>query len=268
MNEKDRSIHSVVMNEYRKIVINNHKDKYKSWPIISGSDIINGIYGEYIIGIFKHTGNSSIVTTNVATFTSESIGFETINDNNKSKIRDKIRKNYLLDKYDYVIIAKNDGSDMINEINKMLEYHEIMIGVKKMKIFLSHKGEDKDLVRNYKYVLQELGFDVWLDEDAMVAGVPLHRSIQNGFFDSCAVVFFITDNFIDEDFLQMEINYAIDEKMKKKDKFSIITLVLSESSVIPNLLKPYVWKTPQSDLQGLNEIIKSLPIKVGTVSYK
>jgi hypothetical protein len=44
-------------------------------------------------------------------------------------------------------------------------------------------------------MLQELGFDSWLDEEAMSAGTELERGILRGFKDSCAALFFITPNF-------------------------------------------------------------------------
>ena len=38
------------------------------------------------------------------------------------------------------------------------------------RVFLSHRGKDKELVRKFKRILELLGFDPWLDEDAMPAG--------------------------------------------------------------------------------------------------
>jgi hypothetical protein len=140
------------------------------------------------------------------------------------------------------------------------------------KIFLSHKGANKPLVRNFDLTLRLLGFDTWLDEDAMPAGVELHRGILQGFKDSCAAVFFITPEFKDENYLAKEINYAIEEKMEKGNRFAIITLVFKDqdrnSGSVPGLLKPYVWKEPQNDLDALREIIKALPIKLESPEWK
>ena len=41
-----------------------------------------------------------------------------------------------------------------------------------MKIFLSHKSTDKDAVTDFQKTLRHLGYDPWLDEDAMPAGRP------------------------------------------------------------------------------------------------
>ncbi|PAY12050.1 toll/interleukin-1 receptor domain-containing protein [Bacillus sp. 7705b] len=116
------------------------------------------------------------------------------------------------------------------------------------KIFLSHKGIDKPAVREYHYLLKELGFEPWLDEDAMAAGEALHRALLKGMEDSCAAVFFVTPNYVDDGDLEQEIDYAITEKMKKRERFSIITLSLPDKKgkrgQVPSMLQRYVWKTP------------------------
>lgn len=140
------------------------------------------------------------------------------------------------------------------------------------KIFLSHKGNDKPTVRQYKNVLQSLGFTPWLDEDAMVAGTELERALLQGFRDSCAAVFFVTPNYVDTGYLATEVNYAIQEKRAKGSRFSIITLALPDESGrvgdIPELLKPYVWKNPQHPLSALDEIVRGLPIELGSPVWK
>ena len=149
--------------------------------------------------------------------------------------------------------------------------HETELGLCPMKIFLSHKGADKPMVREFKRTLEELGFDPWIDEDAMSAGVELERGILQGFKDSCAAVFFVTPSFQDQSYLASEVNYAIQEKRSKQDKFAIVTLVFSEGptkGVVPELLKQYVWKEPESQIEALRELIRALPIKVGLTSWK
>ena len=66
------------------------------------------------------------------------------------------------------------------------------------KIFLSHSGSDKNMVIDFKETLEVLGYEPWLDEDAMPAGVPVERAILQGMKDSFAAVFFITSSFKDE----------------------------------------------------------------------
>ena len=130
------------------------------------------------------------------------------------------------------------------------------------KVFLSHKGKNKPLIREFNFTLELLGYDTWMDEDAMNAGASLDRSLLDGMKKSCAAVFFVTPEYIDEGYLETEIDYAIQEKREKGDGFQIITLILCDrdgnKGNVPNLLRRYVWKEPKNDLEALREIIKSI----------
>jgi TIR domain-containing protein len=70
------------------------------------------------------------------------------------------------------------------------------------RIFLSHCGADKERVRDYYRTLKEIGYQPWLDEEAMAAGTPLQRGLLEGMKASMAAVFFITDAFKDEGYLR------------------------------------------------------------------
>jgi hypothetical protein len=89
-----------------------------------------------------------------------------------------------------------------------------------------------------------LGFEPWLDQEALVSGDHLDKALLQKIQESCGSVFFITPDFSDEAALATEINFAIAEKRKKKDRFAIITLVCSEKGdnkgIVPELLKQYV----------------------------
>lgn len=265
------SASEIIKDKYGEIVRNKYPQREYSWPILSGCDILNGEYGDYIICIFKHTGNRAMVSSNVIKFDNLLLDHIIIDERNIDSVREKIKNDFHLSNMDSVVILSMSGANLQSELTKLLETHEIVMGVVKMKVFLSHKGADKEKIRLYKRTLEVLGFDVWLDEDAMPAGTALHRGILQGFKDSCAAIFFITPNYVDEGFLESEVNYAMAEKMRRKDKFSIITLVFEDDGKkgqVPELLKTYVWKTPSNDLEALQEIVKALPIKLGGPQYK
>lgn len=143
---------------------------------------------------------------------------------------------------------------------------------RQQRIFLSHKGADKPLVRRFFGSLKTIGVDPWLDEDAMPAGTELERGILQGFKDSCGAVFFITPNFVDEGYLRTEVNYAVAERRLKGERFSIITIVFTgkkgEKGVVPELLKQFVWKEPSTELEALNEILRALPIEPGEPRWR
>lgn len=137
-----------------------------------------------------------------------------------------------------------------------------------VRIFLSHKSVDKPLVRRYYTALKELGFQPWLDDPDMPAGANLERSIFKGFEESCAAVFFITENFKDEKYLAAEVDYAVMQKRKKDKKFAIITLRYSNAAPVPDLLTPYIYKTVSNDLEGFYELLRALPIELGPIRWK
>ena len=140
------------------------------------------------------------------------------------------------------------------------------------KVFLSHKGLDKEMVRDFKQTLELIGYAPWIDEDAMVAGTSLEREILQGMRDSCGVVFFITPSFEDERYLASEVDYAVREKRHKGDRFAIVALQFIDKDgnegKIPDLLANFVWKKPKTRLEALREIIRALPIVPGAVEWK
>ena len=90
---------------------------------------------------------------------------------------------------------------------------------------------------------------------------------------SCAVVFFVTPSFKDEGYLATEIDYAIEEKRRKRDRFAIITLRLEGSGddaapKVPGLLNRFIWKTPRGPLEALREIVRALPIAAKNVEWR
>ena len=140
------------------------------------------------------------------------------------------------------------------------------------RVFLSHKGVDKAVATDFKETLELLGYESWLDEDAMPAGTSLERGLLQGMKDSCGVVFFITPSFEDENYLRTEIDYAVQEKRERREKFAIITLLLSggddRRAQIPDLLKSYVWKEPKTSLDAMREIVRALPVIPGMVDWR
>ncbi len=141
-------------------------------------------------------------------------------------------------------------------------------GAKETKIFLSHKSVDKPLVYRYYNALKTLGFDPWLDEQAMPAGANLEREVLRGFEESCAAVFFITASFKDEKYLAAEVDYAVMQKRRKEQKFAIVTLRYTNAAAVPGLLTPYIYKDVSNDLEGFDELLKALPIELGPVRWK
>jgi TIR domain len=198
------------------------------------------------------------------------LGVTELSLNNCDFVRERLEKYFNIGDRDAICFWSLEGIPT-HQVDAMLFRHEQALGFAPMKIFLSHKGFKKPMVREFKTTLALLGFNPWLDEDAMPAGTNLQRGILKGFSDSCAAIFFVTAEFKDESYLATEVDYAINEKQTKKDRFSIITLVFGEGTTkgsVPDLLHRYVWKEPKSDLEALQEIIRALPILVGRLQWR
>lgn len=136
------------------------------------------------------------------------------------------------------------------------------------RIFLSHKSVDKPVVYRFHHALEACGFRPWLDEPEMPAGTNLERGVFQGFQESCAAVFFITESFKDEKYLAAEVDYAVQQKRLKDKKFAIITLRFEGSAQVPGLLTPYIYKDVHNDLDAFRELVRALPIEVGPVRWK
>ena len=197
------------------------------------------------------------------------IGRSAVTGENALAIAAAIEKAFHLRPLDGVVVLQgaDNGWTLPNgTFEALLSRHEQCMGLAPMKIFLSHKGVDKEMVRRFEKLLRALGFDPWLDDDAMPAGSQPDRAIQQGFKDSCAAVFFVTPQFEDKRWLATEIEYARVEKREKGDRFSIITLCLSkdgQQGKVPDLLTNYIYKSPAHELEAMVEIIRALPIRLG-----
>lgn len=269
--KNDKSPAEQIADIYTQVITQKYPDFIGGWPVLSGFDVKIGSFQNWLIVIFIHTGNKSMRSSSgIGEISQAIIGHPSIDAHSKESVRKRVERHFALKESDAVVFVNPQGQ-LDNELELMLQKHEYAMGITPMKIFLSHKGTDKPLVREFKSTLELLGFDPWLDEDAMAAGAELERSLIKGFSDSCAAIFFVTPNYVDENYLASEIDYAIQEKRKKGDKFSIITLVLGEGDskgTVPDLLHRYVWKESKTDLEALREVIKALPVQTGDVYWK
>ena len=258
-----------IIDRYRAIVGKRHPAEQSAWPLMNGFDVQVGSQGDCAVFIYKHTGaaRGTINYQGIGKLQPAQIGAPSIRSDNVDAVRTRIEKIFDLRPCDGIVISQKDAVPE-SELEKLLARHEQHMGLSPMKIFLSHKGIDKPRVREFKKVLELLGFDPWLDEDAMAAGAELQRAILSGLEASCAAVFFVTKDFRDDSFLRLEVNYAAEEKRKKEEKFSIIVLKFP-GGVVPSLFSGvYIYKEPQTGLDGLYEIIRALPVRVGQISWR
>lgn len=101
----------------------------------------------------------------------------------------------------------------------------------------------------------------------MKAGDTLHREIAEGFDRSCAVVFFITPEFKDERWLKHEIDKAINRKVERGDRFSIVTLVYKGTNV-PRSLQDHLYVNVDNEVTAAKELLRALPLQVGPARWR
>ena len=271
-----------VLEEYRKLVSAKHPLRVSAWPVLSGYNVKYGAMGGLAVYMFTHTGNSGMVTSEGLGQINPAItGTTSIDNSNIETVRANLARHFRIGAEGAVVFLHTipdparEGTVSVafpvGELERLLLQHEAVMGLSPMKVFLSHKSTDKTMLRDFAKALGLLGFTPWLDEDAMTAGANLERALLQGFDQSCAVVFFITPNFVDENYLASEIDYAIRQKRAKGEKFAIITLCFNvdgKKGTVPDLLKTYVYKEPSTDLEALREILRALPIAVGDVRWR
>jgi hypothetical protein len=253
---------------YGKRVREKHPQDAVKWPLINGNayNHRHGLYqGQWVVLFEDRFGQGRIHGVGLGEINRGLVGMD-LNDETREAVRQALSDAFQMKERDAVVLLWRDGHNMASEVEALLDRHEVAMGITKMRIFLSHKGSDKPRVRRFKAVLEQLGFDPWLDEDAMVAGEEVNRAILKGMKDSCAAVFFVTESFKDETWIGDEVDYAKDRKREDGDRFSIITLVMGDHEAnIPDLLRKYVYKKPETDLDALREMLRALPIVVGPV---
>ena len=271
----DKDLKDIAFSAYKIYVESCFPNLVGYWPVIAGTHYKLGIFDKYYVVVLIDQGPTPLIQT--LGIGNIKLNLNEIDRTNPHIIRKELFSLLNLKKRDAIFLFdetnnySNWRTDLERDLKENFLQHKMVMNMEPMKIFLSHKSINKDNVRNFKTILELLGFSPCLDEEAMSAGANLERSLQSGMTDSCAAIFFITPDYKDEKYLASEIDYAISRK-RQDEKFSIITLVFSdengEKGVVPNLLQPYVWKEPANDLLTLAEILKALPLEVGDIRFK
>ena len=155
------------------------------------------------------------------------------------------------------------------EFMKKAAVRKITITKRPSKVFLSHKTADKPLVKRFEQILQQLGFEPWLDEHSLPPGTALTRKIQEGMRASCACVFFVTKSFKDEKYLGFEIELAKAVQIERgTEMFAIIPVVFGDSVDVPQMIKDLgKYVVTENELHALSEILRWLPIKLGSTYF-
>jgi hypothetical protein len=103
------------------------------------------------------------------------------------------------------------------------------------QIFLSHTSIDKPIVRQFKELLELQNFDVWLDEDSILIGDSILKSIERGLLMTDYVLLFISKKALESPWVEKEIIAAITLEIEKRD--NIILPIVLDDLTLPLFLR-------------------------------
>jgi hypothetical protein len=130
------------------------------------------------------------------------------------------------------------------------------------KIFLSHNHEDKPLVRRIKRLLNNAGFETWIDEDEIKVGESLLHKIIDGIYNTEFLIAIISPNSINSHWVNFELEKAMYLEVVEK-KLVILPIILSDCQV-PRFLvgKKYLKLSNIDDFKAHeNELLKAVGYK-------
>lgn len=127
---------------------------------------------------------------------------------------------------------------------------------KKLRIFVSHRGTNKNLARKLARILAEIGIDPWLDEDKMNAGDDLIAKIRSGIKNSDAAVFLVSADFIDSGWLRKEVEIAERHQIDNR-RFRLIPIRLMKAEV-PENFEHLLWAEADDSSDAILQVIRAI----------
>ena len=115
------------------------------------------------------------------------------------------------------------------------------------KIFLSHTSIDKPIVRKFKRLLELHSFDIWLDEDSILVGDSIIKSIERGLLMTDYVLLFISQNALESPWVEKEITAAITLEIEKGD--NIILPIVLDDLTLPLFLRDKKYIKLESNIE-------------------
>ncbi|KGE18424.1 toll/interleukin-1 receptor domain-containing protein [Paenibacillus wynnii] len=98
-----------------------------------------------------------------------------------------------------------------------------------LPIFLSHASKDKSEIEDLIPYLNAAGLPVWFDKINIDYGESITKAIQRGIKKSAAVIFWITNDFLDSNWCDTELTNFLNRYSSKKDVL-IISVVSNDVS--------------------------------------
>lgn len=135
---------------------------------------------------------------------------------------------------------------------------------RRSQIFLSYSRQDYDLVKNLTIALQEVGFNVWLDREQLIAGCCFQEQIMTAIRDSMDKGYFIpiiSKSYLDREWCREELKAAVLYNAGLSDQRVIPVCTDEESLKLCSDLFPLFCN-------GTDEEIKKLVADIQQIDFK
>ncbi len=140
--------------------------------------------------------------------------FQQIRKNNKrvpiitisSLDRGNVMREALLDfgADDFILKHEDDFEKIHKKIQRVIR--------KEVSIFISYSTKDRNFVKLFVEKLKAKGITFWIDENEILPGNDLYKTIAGGIAKSSHYLIVLSANSIESDWVEKEIRYALEEK--------------------------------------------------------
>jgi len=130
-------------------------------------------------------------------------------------------------------------------------------GGKRLKIFIAHASEDKNIVRKLANDLIDRGLLVWFDEWEIKVGDSLVEKINQGIEYSSFMAIVLSKNSIEKTWFKKEINAGFVKELNNRGVY-LLPLLLEDCKVPPLLSDKKYANFSISYENGLAELLASL----------
>jgi hypothetical protein len=129
---------------------------------------------------------------------------------------------------------------------------------RRLRIFLCHASQDKPQARLLYQQLKQMGFQPWLDEEALLPGQDWRQEIEKAVRTSDIVLVCLSNQSVSKvGFVQKEIRIALDAADEQPDGSIFIIPLKLEECIIPVRLEKWQWVN-HYDEGGFEKLLCSL----------
>lgn len=146
--------------------------------------------------------------------------------------------------------------------------------LKKLKVFLCHASDDKEIVRALNHRLLNDGIDAWLDDERLLPGQKWQQEIPKAVERADVVIVCISRTSITkEGYVQKEIKFALDIASEKPEGTIYLIPAKLEVCEVPSQLIGWQWVDLSTDKISLNDteynkLLRSLKIRADNIGAK